>query len=107
MTLRTRLPVRLASGVATPEPQRADPPLPQHDSTLRTQHANLSTRITSYRNVNEPLARPSVSMVRMYAWEHNGTKQPVIPTNIRLTARFDSELDTRSGFDQQATEDSD
>jgi hypothetical protein len=46
-------------------------------------------------------------MVRMCAWEHNGTKQPVIPTNIRLTARFDSELDTRSGFDQQATEDSD
>jgi hypothetical protein len=32
---------------------------------------------------------------------------PVIPTNIRLTGRFDSELDTRSGFDRQATEDSD
>ena len=52
-------------------------------------------------NVNEPLARPNVSMVRMCAWEHNGTRQPVIPTNIRL-GRFDSELDTQSGFDQQA-----
>ena len=58
-------------------------------------------------NVNEPLARPSVSTVRMCAREHNETSQPVIPTNIRLTGRFDSELDTRSGFDQQATEDSD
>ena len=58
-------------------------------------------------NVNEPLARPSVSMVRMRAREHNGTRQPVIPTTIRLTGRLHSELDTRSGFDQQAAEDSD
>ena len=58
-------------------------------------------------NVNEPLARPSVAMVRMRTWEHNGTGQPMIPTNICLTGRFDSELDTRSGFDQQAAEDSD
>jgi hypothetical protein len=57
-------------------------------------------------NVNEPLARPSVSMVRMRAWKHNGTRQPVIPKTIRLTGRFDSELDTRSGFDQQAAEES-
>jgi hypothetical protein len=42
----------------------------------------------------------------MRAREHNGSRQPVIPTNIRLT-RFDSELDTRSGFDRQAAEDSD
>ena len=46
-------------------------------------------------------------MVRMCAREHNETSQPVIPTNIRLTGRFDSELDTRSGFDQHAAEDSD
>ena len=58
-------------------------------------------------NVNEPLARPSVSTVRMRAREHNGTRQPVIPTNIRLTGRLHSALDTRSGFDQQAAEDSD
>ena len=46
-------------------------------------------------------------MVRTRAREHNGTRQPVIPTTIRLTGRFDSELDTRSGFDQQAAEESD
>ena len=46
-------------------------------------------------------------MVRMRAREHNGTRLPVIPTTIRLTGRLHSELDTRSGFDQQAAEDSD
>ena len=29
------------------------------------------------------------------------TGQPVIPTNISLTGRFDSELDPRSGFDHR------
>jgi hypothetical protein len=46
-------------------------------------------------------------MVRMRAREHNGTRPPVIPTNIRLTGRIHSALDTRSGFDQHAAEDSD
>jgi ANTAR domain len=41
-------------------------------------------------------------MVRTRAREHDATRRPVIPTNIRLTGRFDSELDTQSGFDQQA-----
>ena len=43
-------------------------------------------------------------MVRMRAWERNGTRLPVIPTTIRLTGRLHFELDTRSGFDQQAAE---
>ena len=46
-------------------------------------------------------------MVRMRAWEHNGTRLPVIPKTIRLTGRLHFGLDTRSGFDQQAAEDSD
>ena len=60
----------LASPVATPEMRRADPRFPNmiHRCVHNMPIARHTLIVDS--NVNEPLARPSVSRVRMCAWEH-------------------------------------